>query len=155
MITVLHRGGYAQMITILHRGGVSRDPQKWLRNMCTTPHCWNILVEYLNIEIFKWKPFGLPAAFQECLAKMGVQQGKDEVRTMDKWVGPQISNIVNLSTSCQWRYKKKLKKVVPLITLYSFQGRCHQTDTGELVNALFERMHIKQPLKLRCGESSS
>ena len=39
MITVLHRGGYAQMITILHReGGVSRDPQKWLRNMCTTPY---------------------------------------------------------------------------------------------------------------------
>ena len=31
-------GGYAQMITILHRGGgVSRDPRKWLRNMCTTP----------------------------------------------------------------------------------------------------------------------
>ena len=26
------------MITILHRGGgVSRDPQMWLRNMCTTP----------------------------------------------------------------------------------------------------------------------
>ena len=38
MITVLHRGGYAQMITILHRGGVSRDPKKWLRNMCTTPY---------------------------------------------------------------------------------------------------------------------
>ena len=37
MITILHRGGYAQMITILHGGGVSRDPQKWLRNMCTTP----------------------------------------------------------------------------------------------------------------------
>ena len=28
MITVLHRGGYAQMITILHRGGgVPRDPK--------------------------------------------------------------------------------------------------------------------------------
>ena len=27
------------MITILHRGeGVSQDPQKWLRNMCTTPN---------------------------------------------------------------------------------------------------------------------
>ena len=26
------------MITILHRGGVSHDPQKWLRNMCTTPY---------------------------------------------------------------------------------------------------------------------
>ena len=27
------------MITILHGGGrVSRDPQKWLRNMCTTPY---------------------------------------------------------------------------------------------------------------------
>ena len=26
------------MITILHGGGVSRDPQKWLRNMCTTPN---------------------------------------------------------------------------------------------------------------------
>ena len=39
MITILHRGGYAQMITILHRGGgVFRDPQKWLRNMCTTPY---------------------------------------------------------------------------------------------------------------------
>ena len=37
MITVLHRGGYAQMITILHGGGFSRDPQKWLRNLCTTP----------------------------------------------------------------------------------------------------------------------
>ena len=53
MIISLHRGGtakwlqyymdggrgYAQMITILHRGGgVSPDPQKWLRNMCTTPN---------------------------------------------------------------------------------------------------------------------
>ena len=27
MITVLHRGGYAQMITILHRGGSLRTPK--------------------------------------------------------------------------------------------------------------------------------
>ena len=26
------------MITILNRGGLSRDPQKWLRNMCTTAY---------------------------------------------------------------------------------------------------------------------
>ena len=34
-------GGYAQMIIILHRGGgVSWDPQKWLRNICTTPYMY-------------------------------------------------------------------------------------------------------------------
>ena len=45
----LYIGGYSQMITVLHGagmpkwlqyymgGGGSRDPQKWLRNMCTTP----------------------------------------------------------------------------------------------------------------------
>ena len=39
MIRVLHWGeGYAQMIAILDGGGVSQDPQKWLRNMCTTPY---------------------------------------------------------------------------------------------------------------------
>ena len=39
MITILHRGGYAQKITILHReGGVFRDPQKWLRNLWMTPY---------------------------------------------------------------------------------------------------------------------
>ena len=39
MITILHRGGYAQKITILHReGGVFQDPQKWLRNLWMTPY---------------------------------------------------------------------------------------------------------------------
>ena len=73
MVTVLHRGGlandssipwggggggYAQMITILHRGGgVSLDPQKWLRNMCTTPYqklssvsCGHIVDEQLLLS---------------------------------------------------------------------------------------------------------
>ena len=41
-------GRYAQMITILHMGGgVSRDSQKWLRNMCTTPK------QYLQNGIFE------------------------------------------------------------------------------------------------------
>ena len=59
MITTLHRGvqpndysiawgGYAQMITILHGGeGASRDPQKWLRNMCMT------FKQYLQNGIFE------------------------------------------------------------------------------------------------------
>ena len=53
MITVLHRGGYAQMITILHGGGgVSRNPQKWLRNMCTTPN-W-IMLEKKFKSCYVW-----------------------------------------------------------------------------------------------------
>ena len=41
-------GGYAQMITILHGGGVSRDPKKWLRNMCTTPMLQNFPTQELR-----------------------------------------------------------------------------------------------------------
>ena len=55
MITVLHRGGgYAQMITILHRGGgVSGDPQKWLRNMCRTPHNIHmLLIQYTQYNLY-------------------------------------------------------------------------------------------------------
>ena len=58
MITILHRGGYAQMITILHRGGgVSRDPQKWLRNMCTTP-------KWRGGQFIFWYPLRF---FQRCI----------------------------------------------------------------------------------------
>ena len=39
MITVLHRGGMPKWLQYYIGGGVSRDPQKWLRNMCTTPYC--------------------------------------------------------------------------------------------------------------------
>ena len=68
MIISLHRGGtakwlqyymggYAQMITILQRGGgVSRDPQKWLRNMCTTPYLvlciWKRWVSLFMVNIY-------------------------------------------------------------------------------------------------------
>ena len=34
-------GGYGEMITVLHR---ERDPQKWLRNMCTTPKAIFLLI---------------------------------------------------------------------------------------------------------------
>ena len=37
---------------------------------------------------------------------------------------------------------RKSWKMFYLLTPYSLQGRCHQTDTGELVNAPFEGMHI-------------
>ena len=39
-----------------------------------------------------------------------------------------------------------------LLTPYSLQGRCHQTDTGELVNALFEGMY-KNRLSKGWGQS--
>ena len=73
MITVLHRGGYAQMITILHRGGgVSRDPQKWLRNMCTTPYwqCqtyWgrrSVDSDYISIFV-PWNPILVKSSSQK------------------------------------------------------------------------------------------
>ena len=64
MITILHRGdmpkwlqyyiggGYAQMITILHGGGVSRDPKKWLRNMCMTPNLvWYVFPFLLFFDV--------------------------------------------------------------------------------------------------------
>ena len=49
LITTLHRGGTAKWLQYyiggvcpndynITWGGVSRDPQKWLRNMCTTPY---------------------------------------------------------------------------------------------------------------------
>ena len=37
MITVLHRGGYAQMITILHRGGGSLGTPKSDYVICARP----------------------------------------------------------------------------------------------------------------------
>ena len=38
MITVLHRGGMPKWLQYYIGKGVSRAPQKWLRNMCTTPY---------------------------------------------------------------------------------------------------------------------
>ena len=56
IITVLH-GGDVKMITILHRGGgVSRDPQKWVRNMSTTPYLvlciWKRWVSLFMVNIY-------------------------------------------------------------------------------------------------------
>ena len=50
-------GGNAQIITILHRGeGVSRDPQKWLRNVCKTPKSDGVklLDSFDKHKIFEW-----------------------------------------------------------------------------------------------------
>ena len=63
MVLQLHRGkksflgegwGYTQMVTILHRGvGVSGDPQKWLRNMCRTPHNIHmLLIQYTQYNLY-------------------------------------------------------------------------------------------------------
>ena len=76
---------------------------------------------------------------QECLAKMGVQQGKDEVRTMDKYVGNQPHN--------QYHHRKYAVLVRPYGDIkfsnpYSPQGRGYQTYPGRSMILMIVAMMI-------------
>ena len=63
MITVLHRGGMPKWLQYYIGGGVSRDPQKWLRNMCTTPYdkLFRHFFLWRQGQTTKWAPH--PRAF--------------------------------------------------------------------------------------------
>ena len=53
MITVLHRGGYAQMITILQRGGGSLGTPKSNYVLCARPLTWFTFFDFSKKTIDK------------------------------------------------------------------------------------------------------
>ena len=143
MITVLHRGGYAQMITILHRGGgggrVSRDPQKWLRNMCTTPHDEGVY----DTVCGEW---GLFPPIQELWVR-----SSNYLNDKDRLASPYFHNDNDISCYRWWSWGER--ELIKMFCRWSFENRqLWRSEWALHPPPLFcGRIYTRRAPKVTCG----